>query len=82
MGVTGRLYDSFRLQFEVPRFARWAAPYVIRGKLPPDLTVRGPSNRCYMVDHHGRWGDWACTRRPWHGGRHAAGDGKYVRAVW
>lgn len=79
--MTGRLYESFKIETELPRFARWAAVYVLKGKLPPDLT-RHERNHCYRLNPFGHWGHWACTRRFGHGGRHAAGDGKHIRAVW
>jgi len=30
----------------------------------------------------GLWRNWVCTRPTGHTGRHAAGDGKKIRAVW
>lgn len=52
--------------------------------LPPDLTPRGRRpDRCWRVEHatspHGGFG---CTRLAGHTGRHAAGDGTVIRAVW
>ena len=43
--------------------------------LPPDLTS-GP------VCCRAQWGRWVCTRRPGHTGRHAAGTGTHIVAVW
>ena len=49
--------------------------------LPPDLTPRLlPSARHCRAWHH-QWG-LICTRRAGHTGRHAAGDGNFIIAVW
>ena len=45
--------------------------------LPPDLTAGRLSESCAE-----RRQGYTCTRRPLHTGRHAAGDGKHIRAVW
>lgn len=47
--------------------------------LPPDLTSRMPGARHCCAEHpHGL----VCTRLPGHTGRHAAGDGDFIVAVW
>lgn len=57
--------------------------------LPPDLTYGGGSvenawcgAQLHLTDANGddvtRW----CTRRPGHSGRHAAGTGETIIAVW
>jgi hypothetical protein len=61
--------------------------------LPPDLTPGGVEGRpaCWRVETGikaeqrptgGIWKSWACTRPVGHTGRHAAGDGEKIRAVW
>lgn len=52
--------------------------------LPPDLTPTGRrSDRCWKVEHAtSPQGGFGCTRIAGHTGRHAAGDGRFVRAVW
>ena len=51
-----------------------------RTSLPPDLTPSLiPGARHCCADHpHGL----SCTRRAGHTGRHAAGDGDVIVAVW
>ena len=46
--------------------------------LPPDYT---PLNGPHCNDEAGAEG-WTCTRIPGHTGRHAAGDGEHILAVW
>lgn len=47
---------------------------------PPDFTgLRGCYQRCNEVQGDD---DWVCTRIPGHTGRHAAGDGEHINAVW
>ncbi len=61
--------------------------------LPIDFTPGGLPGRpaCWRVDTGigaderetgGLWNMWTCTRPVDHGGRHAAGDGYRIRAVW
>jgi hypothetical protein len=46
------------------------------GTLPPDLTG-------YQEQPCGQlWRVWGCTRRAGHTGRHAAGTGREIVAVW
>jgi len=46
--------------------------------LPPDYTpLMTFHNRC-----RAEWAAWFCTRLDNHTGRHAAGDGVVIRAVW
>lgn len=66
--------------------AEWnSAGSANRVRLPPDLTNRS-TGQCGILL---RWTDsddrnraWVCTRRTGHMGRHAAGDGHHIRAVW
>jgi hypothetical protein len=55
-------------------------------RLPVDLTPGGVEGRevCWRSwrTTSGRWGSWLCTRPAGHTGRHAAGDGVRIRAVW
>lgn len=53
-------------------------------KLPPDLTPVGRwRDRCWKITHaHSPHGGFGCTRLAGHTGRHAAGDGEVIRAVW
>ena len=49
--------------------------------LPPDLTASLlPGSRHCRAWHH-QWG-LICTRHAGHTGRHAAGDGDFIVAVW
>lgn len=50
--------------------------------LPPDLTARLAGSFCdaQKRDLHGL--PWLCTRASGHTGRHAAGDGRFIVAVW
>ena len=49
--------------------------------LPPDLTPwLLPGARHCNARHHSH--GLNCTRLPWHTGRHAAGDGTHIVAVW
>lgn len=48
------------------------------GTLPPDLM---PYNETYETCD-AEWGDWYCTRIRGHTGRHAAGTGAVIVAVW
>lgn len=52
--------------------------------LPRDLTPSGRRpNRCWRVTHAtSPQGGFGCTRLAGHTGRHAAGDGDRIRAVW
>lgn len=47
-----------------------------RSSLPPDLTGMDWCPATWKRDKYG------CTRPPGHLGRHAAGDGDYITAVW
>lgn len=58
-------------------------------RLPVDLTPSGRPSRpvCWSGDDYhnplaGVWHAWVCTRPTGHTGRHAAGDGLRIRAVW
>lgn len=59
-------------------------------KLPVDLTPGGIEGRpaCWraagrpLAGFGGIWKSWLCTRPVGHTGRHAAGDGLRIRAVW
>lgn len=44
--------------------------------LPPDLTGMDWCPATWKDDEYG------CTRLPGHTGRHAAGDGEHITAVW
>jgi hypothetical protein len=48
--------------------------------LPPDLNPRGVCS-CSAVYGGPEW-PYFCTRRDGHRGRHAAGDGTRIVAVW
>ena len=62
----------------VNEWSRWdeGGPY----ELPPDLTPWRPgAGHCGAWQHpHGL----ICSRLPGHTGRHAAGDGEFIVAVW
>ena len=45
----------------------------------PDLT---PSAHTMAPCCGAGWRGLVCTRLPWHTGRHAAGDGDFIVAVW
>lgn len=52
-----------------------------RGECPPDLTfslARPLDSVCQGTNPRG----YVCTRSADHTGRHAAGDGTYILAVW
>jgi hypothetical protein len=48
------------------------------GALPPDLTPTLVAFVCEV----GRWRGWYCSRARGHTGRHAAGNGTHIVAVW
>lgn len=63
---------------------RWESGWIVEDaatsttSLPPDLTRGRWPNMC--TARHGQ--DWTCTRIADHTGRHAAGDGEHIVAVW
>jgi hypothetical protein len=63
---------------------RWEYRTESEWTLPPDLTLTGQGWRAgqsrilCLVMWHGR----QCTRRAGHTGRHAAGNGTHIVAVW
>jgi hypothetical protein len=46
-------------------------------RLPPDL-CRNQGSTCVAIGDH----SYICTRSAGHTGRHAAGTGRYIVAVW
>lgn len=53
--------------------------------LPPDLTCGGWEEDCghvFTSNTSSKWTRWYCTRKFVHRGRHAAGDGAVILAVW
>jgi hypothetical protein len=75
-GVTDRAgerdWDSIQLRMAV-------------SMLPLDLTPGSwpGASSCWRSRASGSlWRNWGCTRLAGHAGRHAAGDGIRIRAVW
>ena len=50
-------------------------------ELPPDLTPSLPPSARLCCAWRHQWG-LICTRLPGHTGRHSAGDGDFIFAVW
>lgn len=61
---------------KVLRWTRWTEPYD-GTVLPPDFTPFPSADGCGS-----RWHKYVCTRGENHTGRHAAGDGGVIVAVW
>lgn len=69
---------------KVPSIGKWDhGDYPKGGARVPDLTYG--KRDCCSAEWDWGWGSglaWACTRRSGHTGRHAAGTGNIIVAVW